>query len=314
MECGRLASGATLCQESGSMFRRLGIVAALIVLAFGATSGLSQPGEGAAEFDWVELGASVFGQSCAMCHGPQGAGIPGAFPPLAGHVSDLLALEGGRELVAKTVLFGLAGRIEVDGVAYDGAMPSWAQFSDEELAAVVNHVAWTLGGTAPANDRLVLPSDIAGHREAGLTSNDVWALRSTVLGLETEAPAQAPAGGVGALAVNDETGYYTAAQVESGREVYAQHCAMCHGPTMRGGLHDPALTGLAFFRKWGGQTFDALYTFISTRMPMSAPGDLSTAQYVDLAAFWLSDNKYPAGEIPLTADPRHLAQILIERR
>ena len=91
-------------------------------------------------------GAKIYAQ-CAGCHQQNGQGIPGAFPPLAGHVAEILAKEGGREYLILVLLYGLQGQIEVKGMKYNGVMSSFAQLKDEEIAAVLNHIA-TAGGDA----------------------------------------------------------------------------------------------------------------------------------------------------------------------
>ncbi|WP_117237428.1 c-type cytochrome [Thermus sediminis] len=89
-------------------------------------------------------GARLYAQ-CAGCHQANGQGIPGAFPPLAGHMAEILAKQGGREYLIRTLLWGLQGPIEVRGVRYNGVMPAYNQWRDEEIAAVLNHIATAWG-------------------------------------------------------------------------------------------------------------------------------------------------------------------------
>ncbi|WP_448566480.1 cytochrome C-552, partial [Thermus sp.] len=89
-------------------------------------------------------GAKLYAQ-CAGCHQANGQGIPGAFPPLAGHVAEILAKQGGREYLIKVLLWGLQGQIEVKGMKYNGVMPNYTQWKDEEIAAVLNHIATAWG-------------------------------------------------------------------------------------------------------------------------------------------------------------------------
>jgi mono/diheme cytochrome c family protein len=89
-------------------------------------------------------GAKIYAQ-CAGCHQANGQGIPGAFPPLAGHVAEILAKQGGREYLIRVLLWGLQGQIEVRGMKYNGVMPGYAQLKDEEIAAVLNHIATAWG-------------------------------------------------------------------------------------------------------------------------------------------------------------------------
>ena len=63
-----------------------------------------------ADFDFdEELGESTYSANCVACHQPNGEGIAGAFPPLAGHIPELYNAEGGREYIINTVLYGLQG-------------------------------------------------------------------------------------------------------------------------------------------------------------------------------------------------------------
>lgn len=89
-------------------------------------------------------GAKLYTQ-CAGCHQANGQGLPGAFPPLAGHVADILSKQGGREFLIKVLLWGLQGQIEVKGMKYNGAMPAFNGLKDEDLSAVLNHIATAWG-------------------------------------------------------------------------------------------------------------------------------------------------------------------------
>lgn len=268
--------------------------------------------ETGAPFVWEELGTQVFTGSCAGCHMLNGAGVPGVFPPLNDlRLLDLAGLEGGREVLLGTLLYGLAGEISVGGVTYNGAMPAWGHLSDDEIAAVLNHIltAWSVEADRPEGFALFGPTDVAGMREHGLTAAEVHAMRAEALGEEVSLAEVSDA-----EVMDDTTGYYLVAQAERGQAAYMEACAHCHGNTLRGGLHSPPLTQLSFFREWGGRTFDTLYSYISTRMPLDNAGRLADSTYVDIAAFWLSVNNYPAGEVALSSDPDQLRQIVIERR
>lgn len=93
-------------------------------------------------------GEGVYTANCAGCHQATGAGLPGAFPPMANnpHLSD-------GKYVAQVVIQGLQNKeIVVDGQTYNGVMPGFPQLSDEEVAAVATYVrnAWgnTFGGVS----------------------------------------------------------------------------------------------------------------------------------------------------------------------
>lgn len=121
-------------------------------------------------------GATVY-QNCSACHQPQGTGLPGAFPPLAGHVPQLLAAEGGRDYVVHVLLYGMQGPITVDGKNYNGAMPSWAHLSDQELAAVIDYVSTSWGDEFPSGQQSFTAADFETARAKELTAQEVHDLR-----------------------------------------------------------------------------------------------------------------------------------------
>ncbi len=88
-------------------------------------------------------GKAIYDANCASCHQPDGAGAVGLAPPLLGTLGKRVATPAGRQYVPGVLISGLAGKLVSKGVTYTGIMPSWAQFSDEELAGVVNYVLST---------------------------------------------------------------------------------------------------------------------------------------------------------------------------
>ncbi|GGR08060.1 cytochrome c-552 [Deinococcus ruber] len=87
-------------------------------------------------------GTAVFTTNCAGCHGASGAGVPGAFPPLAGNA----AIQGDEKYVADVLLYGLQGNIVAKGQPYNGVMPAWAsQLNDADIAAVTTYIRTTWG-------------------------------------------------------------------------------------------------------------------------------------------------------------------------
>ena len=87
-------------------------------------------------------GASVFAQNCASCHGAQGQGTPGAFPPLANNPY----VTGDPAAVIDTVKNGKTGAITVNGQSYNGVMPAWkSQLSTQDIADVITYIRSSLG-------------------------------------------------------------------------------------------------------------------------------------------------------------------------
>lgn len=101
-------------------------------------------------------GEKVYGTTCGACHGPEGKGIPGTFPPLAGSG----AFYGDAKNHATIVVKGLSGPINVQGVDYNGAMPSQAALSDYDLAAALTFERNSWGNA----DGIVLPEDVKAVR------------------------------------------------------------------------------------------------------------------------------------------------------
>lgn len=87
------------------------------------------------------LGEKVYktgdgGVACLTCHGEEGKGTPGAFPPLVGQ-KDLM---GDCKKHATYVLKGLMGEITVDGQKYNGVMVPQADYlNDLQIAAVTSY-------------------------------------------------------------------------------------------------------------------------------------------------------------------------------
>jgi putative membrane-bound dehydrogenase-like protein len=80
-------------------------------------------------------GAAVYARTCIACHGPDGRGVEGAFPPLDG--SDWLT--GDPEIPLKILINGLMGPIEVNGATFNNVMPPHVDLRDRDLADVVTY-------------------------------------------------------------------------------------------------------------------------------------------------------------------------------
>jgi mono/diheme cytochrome c family protein len=108
-------------------------------------------------------------------------------------------------------------------------------------------------------------------------------------------------------------GVSTAEQADRGKVTYQASCASCHGANLMSRSDDaPSLSGPDFKIGWNGKTVGDLYDRVRTSMPMGAVGTLSDQQYVDIIAFVLQSNGYPAGHQELKPDPAALKQITIE--
>jgi mono/diheme cytochrome c family protein len=95
--------------------------------------------------DAAAVGATVFADRCAVCHGPQAAGIPGSFPSLHEQVVAFAKIPQGRDYLVMVVTTGLMGTLMVGGASYNGVMPAQSGLSEAEVAAVLSYLASGLG-------------------------------------------------------------------------------------------------------------------------------------------------------------------------
>lgn len=109
-------------------------------------------------------GAAIY-KRCAACHLANGAGVPGAFPPLREDVRKLAGNQAGRRYLALVVIKGVSGPIVVEGKTYRGMMPAQSGLNDMQVSAVLNHVI--KGGTA----KPFTPAEVAQHRASGTGLN-----------------------------------------------------------------------------------------------------------------------------------------------
>jgi len=87
-------------------------------------------------------------------------------------------------------------------------------------------------------------------------------------------------------------GVFTAGQAARGKTTFATTCGACHGADLSGG-NGPALKGDVFASHWMEGSLDALFARVKSMPPNRA--NLGEAAYVDLVAFLLDANAFPAG-------------------
>ncbi len=99
-----------------------------------------------------ERGKAVYAITCIACHGPDGLGVEGAFPPL----KDSGWLTGDPETPAKIVLRGLQGPVKVKGKQLNSMMPPLTNLDDQQIADVLTFVrqSWT-NDAAPVSPDLI---------------------------------------------------------------------------------------------------------------------------------------------------------------
>ncbi len=122
-------------------------------------------------------GAAVY-ERCSGCHKATGTGIPGIFPPLAGHAAKLA--RASRVYPIEVVLFGLTGEVRVDGTPYKGRMPAYAGLlGDDEIAAVVDYIlsSWGNDKALPPGFAKITPDEVKAVRAGNLTTDQVYLAR-----------------------------------------------------------------------------------------------------------------------------------------
>ncbi|OYX33785.1 MAG: hypothetical protein B7Y99_06720 [Caulobacterales bacterium 32-69-10] len=116
-----------------------GLGAAALLLAAGAASAQGAAGE------------SMFKDNCAACHQPDGKGVAGAFPALAGNSF----VQGPPKDVAGVVLNGRGG------------MPSFrGELSRAQIAQILTYVRSAWGNAAPAIDTATVEAAPGGDAAA----------------------------------------------------------------------------------------------------------------------------------------------------
>lgn len=118
----------------------------------------AEPAAGSTSSTTNGPGASVFGNNCASCHGAQGQGTPGAFPPLANNP----VVTGDANKVIGIVTSGLHGQISVAGMSYNGMMPAWkGTLTNKQIADVITYIRGSLGNNKAS---AVTEAQVAGYK------------------------------------------------------------------------------------------------------------------------------------------------------
>jgi len=94
-------------------------------------------------------------------------------------------------------------------------------------------------------------------------------------------------------------GLYSESQAARGRDAYNHACATCHMEDLGGHEYAGALTGYPFQMKWEDASVAEVFGRIRT-MPLGEAGSLTSQQYLDILAYVLQSNGYPAGKDELT--------------
>ena len=200
---------------------------------------------------------------CAACHLADGAGVPGMFPPLTGHVRRFFGSPEGRGYLGRLVLGGANGAVEVHGVHYAGVMPAVvADLSNAEVADLLNELVRRYGSPESTLSRSFSAEEVAKARAAGaLSGAERVSLRQRALA-EANAKAEAEAEAEKATAVTHPVSVPSAPADPAlgalqARQDWMLHCQGCHGGD--GALSTPGMAALRgqvarYLRMPGGRT------------------------------------------------------------
>jgi len=116
----------------------------------------------------VIKGRLLYERNCQPCHLPNGRGVPGQFPPLAG--AEWVQEQTPGRLI-RLVLHGLSGPITVKGERFDNVMFGFRDLlNDEQVAAVLSFIRSQWGNAAPA----VTPQQVQRVRAATADRDLPW--------------------------------------------------------------------------------------------------------------------------------------------
>jgi mono/diheme cytochrome c family protein len=102
-------------------------------------------------------------------------------------------------------------------------------------------------------------------------------------------------------------GVFSQDQADRGSGLYNSNCSRCHGEDL--GKLGGVLVGDKLMEHWREDNLGNLFNNIRKTMPPGPRGRLGDAEYVDILAFILSANRFPAGKSVL--DARELERIRI---
>jgi len=116
-------------------------------------------------------GEQLYEMACLPCHQPEGKGLPGVYPPLAG--SDWV--RGDKARIIKVILHGLTGPVTVGGQNFGHLpssvpMPALGGLSDEQIADVLTFVRASYGQQASP----VTAAEVKSVRDANAKREQPW--------------------------------------------------------------------------------------------------------------------------------------------
>jgi S-disulfanyl-L-cysteine oxidoreductase SoxD len=109
-------------------------------------------------------------------------------------------------------------------------------------------------------------------------------------------------------------GVYTTAQAERGKTAFETSCINCHNRDLAGSVRGPALRGDKFMLNWQDGSVNNLFSKIRFSMPATYPDSVSDEVKLDIVAYLLQANGFPAGAEELKTDADRLEAIQIVKK
>ena len=116
-------------------------------------------------------GIEVYAKTCIACHGPEGKGVPLAFPPLDGSAR----LVGDPSQPIAIVIHGLQGPLEVGGQKFNNIMAPLGDLTDQQVSDVLTYVrqSWTNDATPVTVETVTKVRAQNATRKTPLTAADL---------------------------------------------------------------------------------------------------------------------------------------------
>ena len=164
-----------------------------------------------------------------------------------------------------------------------GVMPAFKRLEPEEIAAVAAYIrnSWT-------------------NRFGGVDVAETAALI-----VELEQAAMTNAAG--------PRDWYTDGQAIRGKALYLDRCAKCHGADFVPDDFATGLRGAAFDWRWKDRTVSDLFETTRQTMPPGEGGSLGPQTTIDIVAYLLQANGFPAGATELPPEASALKHLRIRR-
>ncbi len=181
----------------------------------------------------------------------------------------------------------------------------WSKFENDNLGTLYTYIRDNMPQDGPA----IVDDPVKA---------DILAYIMSVSGMPTgDAELKADARALEGIKVAKKTtwdGVFTAAQADRGKQNFlAGRCGGCHKLDLTGD-RGPALKGDDFIAHWENGSLATLFDKIRETMPPNGAADVTDDAKVDIVAYLLQQNGFPAGQKELRTDTDGLGIIDLVRK